>query len=122
MGAVEQHGDAMACGERYAGGAPAMYPGDAAAAGVLASGAAAAAATVARRDKSLSALSKDLILRYGHDGAVIDLDEVQARFPNWKKRRLYDVMCVCQCLHVVERTSKSQFVWKGPAYVQVRGG
>lgn len=38
-----------------------------------------AAAPVPRRDKSLSALSHELILRYGKDGTVIDLDEVQAR-------------------------------------------
>ena len=36
-------------------------------------------ATVPRRDKSLSALSHELIARYGQDGTIIDLDEVQAR-------------------------------------------
>ena len=38
-----------------------------------------AAATVPRRDKSLSALSHELITRYGQDGSIIDLDEVQVR-------------------------------------------
>jgi len=33
---------------------------------------------VPRRDKSLSALSHELIARYGNDGTVIDLDQVQA--------------------------------------------
>ena len=37
----------------------------------------ASAAAVPRRDKSLSALSHELIARYGQDGTVIDLDEVQ---------------------------------------------
>ena len=32
---------------------------------------------VPRRDKSLSALSHELIQRYGEDGTIIDLDEVQ---------------------------------------------
>jgi hypothetical protein len=32
---------------------------------------------VPRRDKSLSALSHELIARYGNDGTVIDLDQVQ---------------------------------------------
>ena len=36
-------------------------------------------AAVPRRDKSLSALSHELIARYGKDGTVIDLDEVQVR-------------------------------------------
>ena len=36
-----------------------------------------AAAAIPRRDKSLSALSHELIARYGQDGTVIDLDEVQ---------------------------------------------
>ena len=35
--------------------------------------------TVPRRDKSLSALSHELITRYGQDGSIIDLDEVQVR-------------------------------------------
>ena len=35
--------------------------------------------TVPRRDKSLSALSHELIARYGQDGTVIDLDDVQVR-------------------------------------------
>ena len=103
-----------------------------------------AAAVIPRRDKSLSALSHELIQRYGQDGTVIDLDEVQVdphpihitmcyltiltsspptppvqtRFPNWKKRRLYDVMSICQCLRVVERSCKSQFVWRGITRVQ----
>ena len=34
---------------------------------------------VPRRDKSLSALSHELIARYGQEGTVIDLDDVQAR-------------------------------------------
>jgi hypothetical protein len=34
---------------------------------------------VPRRDKSLSALSHELIARYGTDGTVIDLDDVQVR-------------------------------------------
>ena len=42
----------------------------------------------------------------------------QESFPNWKKRRLYDVMCICQCLHVVERTCKARFIWRGTAGVQ----
>ena len=33
--------------------------------------------SVPRRDKSLSALSNELIQRYGTDGTIIDLDEVQ---------------------------------------------
>ena len=37
--------------------------------------------TVPRRDKSLSALSHELIARYGTDGTVIDLDDVQVRAP-----------------------------------------
>ena len=43
---------------------------------------------------------------------------LQAQFPNWKKRRLYDVMSICQCLRVVERACKSQFVWRGTTRVQ----
>ena len=42
----------------------------------------------------------------------------QKQFPNWKKRRLYDVMSICQCLRVVERSCKSQFVWRGIRRVQ----
>ena len=42
---------------------------------------------------------------------------VQATFPNWKKRRLYDVMSICQCLRVVERSCKSQFLWRGTTRV-----
>ena len=38
-----------------------------------------AAAPVPRRDKSLSALSHELIARYGQDGTIIDLDDVQVR-------------------------------------------
>jgi hypothetical protein len=33
--------------------------------------------TAVTRDKSLSALSHELIARYGNDGTVIDLDQVQ---------------------------------------------
>ena len=42
---------------------------------------------------------------------------IQISFPNWKKRRLYDVMSICQCLRVVERSCKSQFVWRGTTRV-----
>ena len=34
-----------------------------------------------------------------------------------KKRRLYDVMSICQCLRVVERSCKSQFIWRGTTRV-----
>ena len=34
---------------------------------------------IPRRDKSLSALSHELIRRYGSDGTIIDLDDVQVR-------------------------------------------
>jgi hypothetical protein len=36
-------------------------------------------AVIPRRDKSLSALSHELIESYGQDGRAIDLDEVQVR-------------------------------------------
>ena len=36
-------------------------------------------APIPRRDKSLSALCTELIARYGQDGTVIDLDDVQVR-------------------------------------------
>ena len=42
----------------------------------------------------------------------------QKRYPKWKKRRLYDVMSICQCLRVVERSCKSQFIWRGIRRVQ----
>ena len=52
-------------------------PSQAGASQAGASGSAKRAASIPRRDKSLSALSHELIARYGSDGTVIDLDEVQ---------------------------------------------
>ena len=38
----------------------------------------------------------------------------------WKKRRLYDVICVCQCLRVVERSARARFIWRGASTEQVQ--
>lgn len=57
---------------------PAPYSQDAAALH-LAQQAPVPAPVIPRRDKSLSALSHELIARYGNDGTIIDLDDVQVR-------------------------------------------
>ena len=75
------------------------------------------AAVYHRKEKSLTTLMPELIARYGVDGVMIDMDEVLRESPNWKKRRLYDVMSVLLTLRVVERAGTSLFCWRGIAQV-----
>ena len=52
---------------------------------------------VSRRDKSLSALCNELIARYGQDGTIIDLDEVQVFGMNVACASLHSAAVPCDC-------------------------
>jgi len=82
---------------------------------------AAMAVAPGRRDKSLATLAYELVRMYGHEGGEIDIDEAYSIMSSkWKKRRLYDVICVCQCLRVVERSARARFIWRGASTEQVQ--
>ena len=66
-----------------------------------------------RASRSIAQLMRELVSCYGLPGTLIDLDDALTRFPQWKKRRLYDVLAVCQAVRCVEHTAHGQFVWHG---------